>query len=568
MTAPLWGALPSEGGEWRFGLWAPSAADVALRLDRTLHPMTRGSDGAWQITCPARANLPYMFRVDGTDYPDPASRLQLDGPEGPSLTVDPSQFDWGSHWQGRPFEEAVIFELHIGTFTTEGTFEAATHRLADLAAMGVTVIELMPVSQFSGARGWGYDGVLIRAPQPDYGSPDAMRTFVRTAQQLGMAVLLDLVMNHFGPFGNLLPAYVPEMFSDRATPWGAAIDFARPQVQAFFHEAAMGWLHDYRLDGFRFDAVHQIRDGRNQQVMRDLARDLRASAPDRPLHLICEDERNLPSLRENGYDAEWNDDWHNALHVALTGERQGYYSRFANAPFDHLARAMARAQVDEGQPSPEEPRGAPSAHLPWTAFINSNLTHDQVGNRAHGERLISLVGETPARVIHAALLLMPFAPMLFMGEEEGSTAPFHFFCDPPDDDSCEAVRKGRRAELAGIGYEVDGMLDPCGEAAFAVSRPYPAEDPDRATAWRDLTRRLIDLRMAHIVPLLRSGKIGDGTVSRPTARSFDAAWRFEGGTLRVRLALGTPLGAVEGTPIFTMGDLARDAFALHVEITS
>lgn len=570
MTEASWGAVPTgAGGLWRFGLWAPSATTVSLVLDGATHAMSRDDTGFWHVERPARDGLPYLFRIDAEDYPDPMSCRQSDGPQSPSLTVDARGFDWGPRWAGRPIEEAVIFELHVGAFTPEGTFDAAAARLPDLAALGVTVIELMPLSQFWGAQGWGYDGVLIRAPHPAYGSPDALRSLIQKAQGLGMAVILDLVMNHFGPFGNMLPAWCPEFFSDTPTPWGGGIAFDKPQVQAFFIEAALGWLRDYRLDGFRFDAVHQIRDGRDQLVLREVARALRAAAPDRPLLLITEDERNLPHLRETGFDAEWNDDWHNALHVALTGETQGYYRRFADDPFGHLATAMARGQVDEGQPSPEGPRGGPAAHLPWTAFVNANLTHDQAGNRAQGERLIALIGEEPARVVHAALLLMPFVPMLFMGEEEGSTAPFHFFCDPPDEEGREAVRKGRRRELQGIGYDTAGMPDPCAPFALAASRPYPAPDAARAADWRALTQRVIALRIGQVVPLLRSGKTGEGRVHRPAPRAFDVMWPFEAGTLRMRLALGDPVGGTPlATPFFALGAPDRDAYALEVEIQS
>lgn len=570
MTAsPTWGAQPLGDGLWRFAIWAPAARRVALLLDGREIAMEGAPGGAWQCRVPARAGMSYLFRIDGRDLPDPAARAQLGGVEGPSVTVDPGGFDWGADWQGRPLEEAVIFELHVGTFTPEGTFAAAARRLADLAALGITAVELMPVSQFAGRRGWGYDGVLIRAPHPAYGTPDETRAFVAEAQRHGIMVLLDLVMNHFGPFGNFLPGYAPEFFTDRPTPWGDGIDFNRPEVQAFFREAAIGWLREYRLDGFRFDAVHEIRDGQDQRFMRELAAAIHALDLGRPVHLICEDERNLPHLREAGFDAEWNDDWHNAMHVALTGETQGYYSRFARDPFGDLARALARGQVDEGQPHPEQARGAEAAHLPWTAFVNANQTHDQIGNRALGERLITLIGDAPARVLHAALLCMPFLPMLFMGEEEGSEAPFLFFCDPPDEAGRAAVRKGRGAELMRIGYDLAGMPDPTGVEAMEVSRPYAPGDPERAGAWRDLTREVLDLRARRIVPLLKSGKTGLGEVTRHGPRAFAVRWPFEPGEIRMLLSLGAPAtGAVAlAQPDFRLGDPARDAFGLEVEIT-
>ncbi|MBP0482170.1 malto-oligosyltrehalose trehalohydrolase [Sagittula salina] len=577
MSAALWGARPLEADRWRFALWAPSAREVMLQLDGTDHAMTRDAGGHWQTDVTARDGLPYVFRVDGEDRPDPLSRHQQGGPLSPSLTVDARRFDWGAPWDGRPLHDAVIFELHVGSFTTEGTFTAAARRLPDLAALGITCVELMPVSQFEGARGWGYDGVLIAAPHPAYGTPDELRAFVRQAQELGMMVLLDLVMNHFGPFGNALPAYAPEFFSDTHTPWGGGIDFAKLPVQAFFREAAVSWLKDYRLDGFRLDAVHEIRDGQDQRFLRDLAVKLREEVRDRPIHLICEDERNLTHLRENGFDAEWNDDWHNALHVALTGETQGYYDRFAADPFGDIAHALARGQVDEGQSRPARngdgpdgylpPRGAPAAHLPWTAFVNANLTHDQAGNRPEGRRLISLVGEDPARTVHAALLLMPFVPMLFMGEEEGSTTPFHFFCDPPTDDGRDAVRKGRARELSAIGYDTSNIPDPCAVATMEACRPYPAPDPARAEDWRALTRQLTQIRAAKIVPLLASGKIGEGDVSRH-GRAFEVRWPFNAGRLHMRLSLGDPLpGPALEAPDFRLGQPGHDSFSIEVQIT-
>lgn len=571
MSLPVWGATPLEQGRWHFGLWAPAATEVALVLDGRVQPMQPGPDGRWSLETEAGPDMPYVFRVDGQDRPDPASRRQVDTVHGASLTVDPARFDWGRPWAGRPLEEAVIFELHIGSFTREGTFAAAQRRLPELAALGITALDVMPVSQFEGARGWGYDGVLNRAPHPAYGTPDEMRAFVRAAQEQGIMVLLDLVMNHFGPFGNYLPSYAPQFYTDTPTPWGDGIDFHRPEVRAFFLESALGWIEDYRLDGFRLDAVHQIRDESERHFMLELRDTLRARDRGRPIHLVCEDERNLPHLREQGFDAEWNDDWHNALHVALTGETQGYYERFADDPFGHLAHALAHGQVDEGQDIPGHgPRGAPASHLPWTAFVNSNHTHDQIGNRPNGERLLTLVGEETGRVIHAALLLMPFLPMLFMGEEEGSEAPFPFFCDPPDEDGREAVRKGRAGELGRLDYDVSRMPDPTGPRAMDLACPYPAPDAERAARWWLLTKELLALRRARIVPLLRSGDTGPGQVTRHGDKAFHVRWPFEGGEIEMLLALGAPASgaAPVDDPDFALGDPLADPFAIAVRIRS
>ncbi|GGG79833.1 malto-oligosyltrehalose trehalohydrolase [Salipiger pallidus] len=570
MSDGKWGAIPQGQGIWRFSIWAPAAQEVALVLDDQLLAMQE-SVGHWTLLTRAEPDMAYLFRIDGEDRADPASRRQVQTLNGPSMTVDAAGFDWGAPWRGRPWNEAVIYEMHIGSYTPEGTFAAAIDRLPELADLGITVLNVMPVSQFEGKWGWGYDGVLIRAPQPTYGTPDDMRAFVRAAQELGMSVILDLVMNHFGPWHNYLPGYAPEFYTKTPTPWGAGIAFHQPMVRAFFLEAALGWLDEYRLDGFRLDAVHQIRDRSDPHFLKLLHDTIRSTDRGRPIHLVTEDERNLPHLRDLGYDAEWNDDWHNALHVALTGETQGYYKRFAPDPFGDLAHALANGQVDEGQDNPiEETRGAPAAHLPWTSFVNSNHTHDQIGNRPHGERLLTLVGEETGLVLHAALMLMPFVPMLFQGEEIGSEAPFPFFCDPPDEAAREAVRKGRAKELGRLDYDITDMPDPTGPNAMDMACPYPSSDPERARRWQALTRQLASLRASHVVPLLASGDTGPGSVTRHGENAFHASWAFNGGTLNMLLCLGAPAtGATRpDTPVFSRGNPLSDDFAIDVWITS
>ncbi|WP_102226406.1 alpha-amylase family glycosyl hydrolase [Acidimangrovimonas sediminis] len=595
-----WGAAPQSDGTWHFAIWAPAAGHAALVLDGTPHAMTPTGDGGWRLSCPAQAGLPYLFRLDGIDYPDPAARRQAGDVHGPSLThdpttfdpatFDPANFDWGAPWPGRPFDEAVILEIHIGTFTPEGSFAAAARRLPELADTGITAIEVMPVSQFHGAHGWGYDGVLLRAPHPAYGTPDEMRAFIRAAQSLGIMVILDLVLNHFGPFGNYLPAYAPQVFGGDHTPWGQGIDMTRPQVRALLRDTALGWIDDYRLDGLRLDAVHAIRDPSDPHFLRELLGAIRGRDRGRPIHLILEDERNLPTLREAGYDAQWNDDWHNALHVALTGETQGYYASFAADPFADLAHAMAHGQVEEGRdeesrdetgkPSPglPAPRGAPAGHLPWSAFVNANLTHDQAGNRPAGERLLALIGDEAGTVIHALLLLMPFTPMLFMGEETGATAPFPFFADPPPGDVA-ALREGRRRELGSIGYDTARMIDPADPGTPALCHPY-GTDPEREARWRALTRDLLALRRDRLLPLFRSGKTGLGEVSRPGPRALLARWPFAAGRLEIAVSLGAPAPTIAApnipapdlstpdltAPLFTLGDPRTDPFAIEMRI--
>ncbi|MGR3825080.1 MAG: malto-oligosyltrehalose trehalohydrolase [Salipiger marinus] len=566
---PRWGAIPTRAGLWHFGIWAPTVSDIALHLDGRTHPMTR-VDGWALAECPAAPGMDYGFVLDGTLRPDPATRLQAGDVHGPSrlpdlMTPPPA-------WSGRPWDEAVIYELHVGSFTRDGTYAAAARDLPRLAKLGITAIELMPLSQFEGNRGWGYDGVLIRAPHPAYGPPEDLRRFIAAAHDLGMMVLLDLVMNHFGPSGNYLHGYCPEFFDEaRHTPWGAAIDFHKPQVRRFFLDSAQGWLADYGFDGLRLDAVHQIAGMGGRQFLRELAEQLRGL--DRPVHLVTEDERNLPDLREAGYDAEWNDDWHHAIHCALTGEAQGYYEPFAADPLGDLAHAMRHGQIDEGQPRPgsRPPRGAPARHLPPTAFVNSNQTHDQIGNRALGDRLSTLAPPEALPVIHALLLCLPQIPMLFMGEETGSTAPFQFFCDFTGD-LARATREGRERELSEIGIPKDDIPDPNDPDILAQCYPF-GQDPAREDRFAALTETALRLRRDRIVPLLKSGLVAAPEVTRD-GHALSAAWPFDAGTLRIGLRL-TPKGATaEAAPFpqplpeadLTLGDPERDAYALAVRI--
>lgn len=577
-ASPIWGATPRRDAPgaaiWDFAIWAPTATDAEVVLNGTRHAMTPAGDGVWRAGLPAAPDQPYLFRIDGTDYPDPAARRQAGDVHGPSLTHDPAGFDWevdgSGPWRGRPFEEAVILEIHIGTFTAEGTFAAAARRLPDLAALGITAVEVMPVSQFHGAHGWGYDGVLLRAPHPAYGTPDEMRTFIRAAQAQGIMVILDLVLNHFGPVGNYLSAYAPEVFGGAPSPWGEGIDYTRPQVRALMRDTALGWIDEYRLDGLRLDAVHAIRDPSTPHFLIELLAAVRAIDRGRPIHLILEDERNHPDLREAGYDAAWNDDWHNALHTALTGETQGYYATFAADPFGDLAHAMANGQVEEGQRRRDRPdrRGAPAAHLAWSAFVNANLTHDQAGNRPAGERLLPLIGDAAGEVVHALLLLMPFTPMLFMGEEVGATAPFPFFADPPPD-NVEALRQGRATELRGLGYDTRGMIDPAGRDTPALCHPYGG-DPAREERWRALTREVLGLRRTRILPLIRSGKTGPGQVTRPGPRAFHASWPFADGTLEIVTSLGAPAPKAPrlDAALYTQGDPRSTPFAIEMRIVT
>lgn len=538
MTHNFWG--PSlTAGRWTFRLWAPRATRVELVLEGQALPMTRDDTGLWSAQAPASAGDPYLFRVDGQDMPDPASRLQAGGVSDPSVLVAPDSHDWRCDWKGRDWAEAVIYEMHVGTFTPEGTFASAAQRMAGLADLGFTAIELMPLGQWPGDRGWGYDGVLPYAPQPAYGSPDDLKMLVDAAHQAGLMVILDLVMNHFGPEGAWLHHAAPDFFNpERHTPWGAAIDFAQPAVRDYWTGCALHWLTEYRMDGLRLDAVHQIAGPGADEFMTMFAAQIQELTPRR--HLITEDDRNTPDLREKaGYDASWNDDFHHSIHVALTGEDDTYYASFAADPVGDLALALSRGHVEEGQPrqGKDKPRGASCGHLPPTAFVNSTQTHDQVGNRAYGDRLLTLADPEAVAVAYALLLVTPYIPMVFMGEERGETNPFQFFADYKGD-LAEAVRKGRAAEFAGIAALGDTVPDPLALETFHRSRLGWREDGP-AQSWLGLTREALAFRTAHVVPLLKSGRaVSD--VTRPEPGLIRANWQFAAGRLELSLAFGQP----------------------------
>ncbi|MBM3604046.1 MAG: malto-oligosyltrehalose trehalohydrolase [Alphaproteobacteria bacterium] len=538
MTRNFWGPTRTDG-IWTLRLWAPAAGQVDLLLNDKVLPMARDDQGLWTAEAEAEAGSTYLFRVDGQDMPDPASRLQAGGVSDASVLVGAGNHDWRCDWQGRDWAEAVIYEMHVGTFTPAGTFAAAAERMAGLADLGFTAIELMPLGQWSGQRGWGYDGVLPYAPHPAYGSPDELKALVEAAHEAGLMVILDLVMNHFGPEGAWLHHSSPDFFNpDRHTPWGASIDFAQPAVRDYWTGCALHWLNEYRMDGLRLDAVHQIAGPGADAFMVDFAQQVHALSPRR--HLITEDDRNIPDLREGaGYDASWNDDFHHSIHVALTGEDDSYYATFAKDPVGDLALALSRGHVEEGQPREgrDSPRGQPCGHLQPTAFVNATQTHDQVGNRAHGDRLLTLADPEGVAVAYALLLVAPFVPMVFMGEERGETNPFQFFADYTGD-LAEAVRKGRAAEFAGIAALGDTVPDPLSPETFQRSQLGWREDA-QAQSWLTLTREALGFRARHVVPLLKSGLTG-ADVTRPEPGLIRARWQFGTGTLALSLAFGQP----------------------------
>ena len=531
-----WGAEQVAPGRWSFALWSPDAAEVAVELGGTAHPMTTEADGWHRVELEAKAGDTYRLNVGEHSIPDPASRAQAGDVHADSVLVDPTH-DF-TPWDGRPWEEAVIFEMHVGLFTPEGTFASAAAKLPDLAALGVTVIEVMPVGQFPGSRGWGYDGVLPWAPHPAYGSPADFRAFVDAAHKAGISVILDVVYNHFGPDGAWIGQVAPSFFDPEIkTPWGAAIAFDEPAVRRFFIGNALHWLREYHLDGFRFDAVDQIRDKIEPEFLEELARSIREGGFDRPIHLTTEDNRNITRLHdpEAGlYDGEWNDDYHHCIHVLLTGETYDYYASFGPAPFEDLCLSLECGYVEQGQPRPPQKtgRGERSCHLPWHAFVNFNQNHDQTGNRAKGERLLALADPDAAKVAHALLLLGPFIPLIFMGEESGETVPFQFFADFTGD-LAEATRKGRLEEFPGV----KEFPDPMSIDTYEACRPYKG-DAAVAEEWRSLTRELLAFRQDRIVPLMKSGRAGDPVIERVGPKSLVAEWPYAAGTLRITLDLG------------------------------
>jgi maltooligosyltrehalose trehalohydrolase len=522
---PFGAEVGEEGTGFR--LWAPGAHEVELVLGTGPAAAARrmaARAGGWFAAdvAGAVAGTRYAFRIDGgLTVPDPAARANPDGVHAASEVIDPGAYAWAdADWRGRPWHEAVVYELHVGTFTPEGTFAAASARLDALTQTGVTAIELMPVAAFPGARSWGYDGVLLFAPAAAYGRPDDLKRLVDAAHARGLMVLLDVVYNHFGPEGNYLHVYAPAFFNPRhATPWGAAINFdgaASGTVREFFVHNALYWLHEFHLDGLRLDAVHAIADDSRPDIVSEIAQRTRTSVdPDRHVHLVLENDRNQAHYlardavgRAPLATAQWNDDLHHAAHVIVSGETDGYYADYAQAPVALFARALAEGFVYVGQPSAYrggERRGEPSAALPPAAFVSFLQNHDQVGNRAYGERVRALADDARVDAVTACILLAPQVPLLFMGEEFAATAPFLYFCDFGPE-LASAVRDGRRAEFArfarfGNPAARAAIPDPAAPSTYAASK-LDWRERERAPGLRTLTlyRTLLAARRRHVVP--------------------------------------------------------------------
>jgi maltooligosyltrehalose trehalohydrolase len=520
-----------------FALWAPSQelvllAHRPLNGEHAAHRMARDAEGWHRLDLPGAAHGDgYRFELlDGAAVPDPASRFNPEDVHGPSVVIDPRRYAWNDGaWRGRPWEEAVVYELHIGAFTAEGTFNAARERLGELAELGVTAIELMPLADFPGKRNWGYDGVLHFAPDASYGTPDELKALVDAAHGLGLMVLIDVVYNHFGPEGNYLHGYCPEFFNpEHRTPWGAAINFdgqGARTVRDFFVHNALYWIEEFRFDGLRMDAIHAIRDSSHPHIVQEIREAVLAGpGRERHVHLVLENDTNQASMLArdgNGLPvagtAQWNDDLHHAVHVLATGERDGYYADYADDPVCRLALSLAEGFIYQGQPSVfrnGERRGEPSTRLPSQAFVSFLQTHDQVGNRAFGERIHALGDPVRVRAAMACLLLSPHVPMLFMGDEFAASTPFLYFCDFGPE-LAEAVSNGRRSEFGGFAAFKDEAAraripDPNAESTFLASKLNWRERGARAHFERfSEVQQLLALRHKMIVPRL-AGSTGAG----------------------------------------------------------
>ncbi|HSV79108.1 MAG TPA: malto-oligosyltrehalose trehalohydrolase [Ramlibacter sp.] len=572
---PFGARLRDDGVSFR--LWAPAAQRAELGIyagpasQPVFHPAEADAEGWWECSVPGSvAGTLYHWRIDGRLLvPDPASRQNPDGAHLPSAVVDPRTFEWDGDWKGRPWHETVLYELHVGTFTEEGSFRAAADRLPELKDTGITAVELMPVAQFGGRFGWGYDGVLPYAPHHAYGTPEDLKHFVQAAHRLGLMVFLDVVYNHFGPDGNYLSVYAPAFFSRTAgSPWGAAINFDGPDsrpVRDFFIHNALYWIQEYRIDGLRLDAVHAIVDTSATHILDELSEAVRAAAPGRHVHLVLENEHNVyahlaPSPEPGRFDGQWNDDFHHALHVALTGETHRYYRDYGEEPLALLGRAFTHGMLFEGSERRDgarlEVRPTPPQLL--STLVNFAHNHDQVGNRPRGERLSKLVPPEAALLPTLLALLAPPIPMLFFGEEFGAPEPFLYFADW-EGELREAVRAGRKREF---GHQDDHDLpDPCSEATFAASRPDRSRlHGEAGRAWQASVRAALAARREHVTPRQPLLLQGRHSTQRIGERGLAVQWRYEDGrmlALEVNLGAETitvpprPLGPVEAKCVFS-----------------
>ena len=496
-----------------FRVWAPRPDAVEIEIDSARHPMTAEDGGWWRADIAGvRAGADYAFVLDGGQpRPDPRSRWQPQGVHGPSRLLDDDAFAWSdAHWRGTPLPGSILYELHVGTFTPEGTFDAAVDRLDHLVSLGITAVELLPCNAFDGRWGWGYDGVAWYAVHEPYGGPDALKRFVDTCHAKGLGVVMDVVYNHLGPAGNYLPEFGPYLTEAHTTPWGPAVNLDMPgsdEVRRYILDNAVMWLRDYHVDGLRLDAVHALVDGRATHLLEELAVEVEALAAQlgKPLFLVAESDLNdasvVTSREAGGYglDGQWADDVHHAVHALLTGERSGYYGDFGGLPT--LAKALTGVFVHDGCWSSFRGRdhGRPvPPTVPGHRFVVYLQDHDQVGNRATGDRISASLSEGQLQIGAALVLTSPYTPMLWMGEEWGARTPWLFFSDH-EGDLGEAVRRGRREEFASHGWSTAEVPDPQSQATFEASKlDWKESDDERGARLLAWTRELIALRRSRL----------------------------------------------------------------------
>jgi maltooligosyltrehalose trehalohydrolase len=467
-----------------FSVWSPFSRNVELVIGSRHFPMQKDADSWWRIDLPVNGtSIDYSFCIDGSKpLPDPRSFFQPEGVHGHSRWIDHSRFNWNDEgFQQVPLSSAIIYELHIGTFTPEGTFNGCISKLDYLKALGITHIELMPVAGFHGSRGWGYDGVTLFAPHRAYGDPASLKRLVNECHMKGLAVILDVVYNHLGPEGNYLDFFGPYFTDTYKTPWGKAINFDGPysdEVRQFFIDNAIMWLKDYHMDGLRIDAIHSIYDMSALHFLEEMSVKIEGleTELEKQCVLIAESDLNDPRFIRSrdaygcGLDAQWNDDFHHALHTVLSGEKNGYYNDFGT--LDHFVKAYTSAYVYDGQYSRYRYRkhGRAITHLAGDKFVVCNQNHDQVGNRAQGERFSFLINNEKVKIASALLMMSPFVPMLFQGEEWGASTPFLYFTDHQDEELGKAVLEGRRKEFSSFGWKAEDIPDPQNEKTFLSSK--------------------------------------------------------------------------------------------------
>jgi maltooligosyltrehalose trehalohydrolase len=572
-----WGTRFSPEGT-RFRLWSPGARSVELGYTAgpTAGPvqfrmMERKDAGWWEITTDVVSpGSGYGFRVDGGKLvPDPAARAQMGDVHWLSRLIDPEAFGWTTaDWKGRPWHECVFYEMHVGTYTAEGTFEAIIARLDHLVATGITAIELLPIAQFSGQRGWGYDGVLLYCPHQVYGGPEGLKQLVDAAHQRGLMVFLDVVYNHFGPEGNYLPSYTPEFYhSEVSTPWGSAIAYDLEPVRQFMIENALYWLEEFRIDGLRLDAIDSIKDTTAVPLVRELAARVREVITDRHVHITTEDDRNITWHVERGEEGsiplvsgEWNDDFHHTAHVLAVAEQEGYYEDYEIHSAAQMAKSLATGFVYQGEMSRHREReiGSPSGHLPPTAFVNFIQNHDQIGNRAFGDRLKFLSSVRAFDCLQAILLLSPQIPLMFQGDEFGDTTPFCYFTDFHGELG-SAVSQGRKLEFSSFSAFEDPQAaevfpDPNDESTFIVSKlDWDLLRMPTHKRCFQVTSNLLRVRREVLMPLLADIP-GGGGAALVDGRKFAVSWPLADGRVYSLFANLTD-------ETWQLGDTARQGMA-------